>query len=286
MFDYPIVRRFDTKGERGYELVREEMGPLLAGTGDIKTVKLKHINENLALLPGDIRLSGIEDDLNSNWSDCITGNEQAFRFISAFWRMTQGAAEEFAADIVLINVGPNLGALNRAALICAEFVVVPLAPDLYSLQGLGNLGPTLRKWRHEWKQRLTVSNLDWHLSLPTGKMSPIGYVVLQHAMRTDRPVLTYSKWMACIPSTYAKHVLDSEFDPDSVRVVTDDNCLALLKNYRSLMPLSEEARRPMFLLRAADGAIGGHAKAVQDCYTDFQALAREIDEHSASLKAP
>lgn len=42
------------------------------------------------------------------------------------------------------------------------------------------------------------------------------------------------------------------------------------------MPLALEARKPMFHLKAADGALGGHAKAVQDCYHDFRALARSI----------
>jgi hypothetical protein len=46
-------------------------------------------------------------------------------------------------------LGPNLGAINRVAIISANYVVVPLAPDLFSLQGLRNLGPTLRDWRSE-----------------------------------------------------------------------------------------------------------------------------------------
>jgi hypothetical protein len=32
----------------------------------------------------------------------------------------------------------------------------------------------------------------------------------------------------------------------------------------------------MFFLKPADGAIGGHAQAVTDCYKDFRALARSI----------
>ncbi|XXY54501.1 hypothetical protein WME91_25555 [Sorangium sp. So ce269] len=32
----------------------------------------------------------------------------------------------------------------------------------------------------------------------------------------------------------------------------------------------------MFLLKPADGAIGSHAAAVQDCRRDFEALARRI----------
>jgi hypothetical protein len=37
-------------------------------------------------------------------------------------------------------------AITRAALFAAEHVVIPLAPDLYSLQGLKTLAPTLRRY--------------------------------------------------------------------------------------------------------------------------------------------
>ena len=44
-----------------------------------------------------------------------------------------------------MDIGPNLGALNRAVLVSADHIVVPLAADLYSLRSLHNLGPTLRR---------------------------------------------------------------------------------------------------------------------------------------------
>ena len=53
-------------------------------------------------------------------------------------------------------------------------------------------------------------------------------------------------------------------------------CLPTLKHFRNLMPPAQKARKPMFALRPADGAIGDHANAVQDCYRDFRTLAREI----------
>ncbi|XYH96794.1 hypothetical protein ACMHYB_54975 [Sorangium sp. So ce1128] len=49
-----------------------------------------------------------------------------------------------------------------------------------------------------------------------------------------------------------------------------------IRHYRSFMPMTQEARKPMFLLEPADGAIGSHAAAVQDCRRDFEALARRI----------
>ena len=82
------------------------------------------------------------------------GDPRAFRVTSAFWRALQKAAAKREADVVLIDLGPNLGAINRVALIASDFVVIPLGPDLFSLQGLVNLGPALRSWRDGWQKRL------------------------------------------------------------------------------------------------------------------------------------
>ena len=79
---------------------------------------------------------------------------------------------------MLIDVGPNLGAINRAAMIAANFVAVPLAPDLFSLQGLRNLGPILRDWRREWGDRVRRRPSDADLSLPAAEIHPVGYIVM------------------------------------------------------------------------------------------------------------
>ncbi len=248
--------------------------PLIGGTGDIRTAHVEEIEASLGLVVGDLALSSSEEELNREWPSSLDRKERAFRVLSAFWRMLEEAARGREAEVVLIDVGPNLGAINRAVLIAAEHVVIPLAPDLYSLQGLRNLGPTLRRWREEWKERRPRNPVQ-QLSIPEGAMQPAGYVVLQHAVRLDRPVQAYAKWMGRIPQVYREAVLDETPSP-RVRVDKDPHCLATLKHYRSLMPLAQEARKPMFFLKPADGAIGGHAAAVQDCYRDFLVLAKRI----------
>lgn len=62
----------------------------------------------------------------------------------------------------------------------------------------------------------------------------------------------------------------------SVRVYDDPHCLAMLKNYRSLMPLAQEARKPMFHLKTADGAVGSHATAALEVFKDYKQLAEHI----------
>ncbi len=250
--------------------------PILKGTGDIANPHVENIAlaDDIGLVPGDLGLSSFEDELSSAWPNCLDGKESAFRIISAFHRALAKASEQAEAHIVLIDVGPNLGAINRAALIAADYVVIPLTPDLFSLQGLRNLGPTMRRWRSEWAERLN-KNPEPNLSLPKGLMAPAGYVIQQHAVRFDRPVRAYARWIARIPDLY-REAVTGEPAQMGLRSADDPYCLAQLKHYRSLMPMAMEARKPMFLLKPADGAIGAHVAAVQQCYRDFRDLALEI----------
>jgi cellulose biosynthesis protein BcsQ len=249
--------------------------PLFGGTGDIRDAHIEAMTERVSLLVGDLALARLEDDLSTEWPRCLEGRERAFRVTSAFWRLIERAAQEYGADVCLIDVGPNLGAINRAALIAASHVVVPVAPDLFSLQGLKNLGPVLRQWRETWRQSYAKSTLKG-VPLPRGEMTPIGYVLMQHAERLGRPTKAYERWHARIPGVYRESVLGDSGAAalDATSPVGDQ--IARIKHYRSLMPLAMDARKPMFLLKPADGAIGAHQTNVQQCYGDFRTLAEEV----------
>jgi chromosome partitioning protein len=249
--------------------------PLL-DVGDFAPVDYQKLNQRLALIPGDLGLSGFEDELSATWTDALSDKNKTrpFRILTAFWRAAQESAKRFDADLIVFDVGPNLGAINRAALLASNHVVVPLGADLFSLQGLRNLGPTLRDWRSGWTRRRD----DWKLpefDLPVGDMTPVGYIAMRHGVRLTRPVKAYTRWLDQIPAEFRQSVLAK----DATRVPTieeDPYCLAMLKNYNSLMPLAQEARKPIFSLRSADGAIGSHANAVAKAHGDFKALAQDI----------
>ena len=178
--------------------------PILRGIGDIAHPHVEKIHPKLGLLPGDLGLSRFEDKLSDAWPRCHNRDESAFRTMTAFHRLVQQGTE-WGAELVLIDVGPNLGAINRAALIASDQVCLPLAPDLFSLQGLKNLGPTLREWIQVWSDLLSKAPAD--LSLPKGLMQPIGYIVMQHGILDSRPVKAYKRWMDRIPGVYRESVL-------------------------------------------------------------------------------
>lgn len=267
-----------TAGSTIYQCVK----PLTA-VGDIVVPVLQKMSSDVYLIPGDVALSGYEDALSNEWPSSMGDNNlyRPMRILSSFWQVLQMAVNQVQADIVLVDVGPNLGAINRSVLIAADYVVIPLGADLFSLQGLKNLGPTLRSWQNLWNKRLD----NWHCSqeannypdfcLPKGKMQTIGYLCQQHSVRLNRPVKAYDKWVNRIPSVYRQTVREEK--ANSLMAQKDDPyCLATIKHYRSLVPMAREHRKPIFHLTSADGAIGSHANAVQDARRDFRILAERI----------
>lgn len=249
--------------------------PLLE-VGDMRDAKVIHVSREISLIPGDLALSGFEDELSNQWPGSMGDSNliRPFKVLTAFWQVMQAAATGHDADLILIDVGPNLGAINRSALIASDFVLIPLGADLFSLQGLRNLGPTLRSWRSLWRKRVD----NWRspiFHLPEGTMEPIGYIAQQHGVRLSRPVQAYNRWLDKIPLEYRRSVL-AQHVVNAPAIAKDPECLALLKHYHSLVPMAMESRKPIFLLRSADGAIGAHSYSVQDAFQDHKNLALKV----------
>jgi len=249
--------------------------PLMAGEGDIMFPDPVRVADRLFIIPGDLELSVFEDQLSETWPKCLSGDERAFRVTTAFHRILTEAGRKFDATVCLIDVGPNLGAINRASLVAADFVIIPIAPDMFSIRGLANVGPTMQRWRRDWQKRLD----EWPASLkfkkPPGTMVPLGYVVSRYTIFAAGAVRAYQRWLDRAPDIY-RTAVESVTPPPGLSIDSDDRRIAQLKDYRSLMAMAQEARKPMFLLRAANGAIGGHQAAVRECGEDFKVLAREI----------
>lgn len=264
------------KDEHRNRTIHQCVAPLTE-VGDLKEPSVHRISDTLGLIPGDLALSDFEENLSSEWPLALGQDHlyRPFRILTAFWQAMQSGARAVSAKIILVDVGPNLGALNRSALIATDHVIVPLGTDLFSLRGLRNLGPALKRWRLDWSKRRG----NWEsprFPLPKGRMRPVGYIVQQHNVRLGRPVRVYDKWVNRMPESYAKFLLSKEQGSFVDKPENDEHCLATVKHYRSLVPMAQEARKPIFKLTPGDGAIGGHAKAVSGAYDDFKALGGTI----------
>jgi chromosome partitioning protein len=253
--------------------------PILEAEGGLAAVSPIDIADGLTLIPGDLALSEAEDVLSAEWSQCLSSTlsakRKAFRAECGFYRAIETVANTRGADIALIDVGPNLGSLNRAALIASDYVVIPLGSDAFSLQGLRNVGRRVREWREEWAIKRAGAPDGLNFNVPQGAMQPLGYLLSRFSIRQGRQSLSYQNWANKMPGAYQESVLGLAGSAPS-EPKADPNCLAELKDYRSLMPMGQDANKPIFKLQTADGAIGAHQRGVTEAYKDFETLTNKI----------
>jgi cellulose biosynthesis protein BcsQ len=260
--------------ESNKQTILDAIEPISEGE-PYRPAHIERITENISLLVGNLSLSAFEDKLSDAWAKCLSGDPFAFKVTSVFQTLLNDAGNRCNADWILIDVGPNLGAMNRTILISTDYILMPVASDLFSLQGIKNIGKTLREWRTQWDKRRSEYTKPDNSLIPMGKMKPIGYMIMQYTAKDSRPVKSYLRWADRIPGVYDQFV-NGNSNLAHTEITNDSHCLALLKHYHSLAPMSMEVHKPMFLLKPADGAIGAHLQAVKRCYNDFKYLTQRI----------
>ena len=93
------------------------------------------MQKNLSLLSGDIKMAMLEKSLIAE--------------IDAYTRMKELLEQESfkTFEYILIDSPPSLGVLTVNALAAAEYLVIPMNPALYSMQGTNDLMSTVHKVR-------------------------------------------------------------------------------------------------------------------------------------------
>ncbi len=256
--------------------------PIIRGTGDILTpspCKLENAIGDLYLTPGDLRLSDFEDRLGDTWNSARGGDEASLRVQSAIHRYLEFAAHKVDADIIMIDMGPNLGALNRSALASSDYFMTPVAPDLFSIQGTENLGNKLVAWREQWqqcKQNWTGSDLD----LPNGSPMYLGYVLQMHNTRsTDASGMT-AGWRIYndrLAGAIATNIVGKIGAEQTMEWDGGGHLLGKIPNLHSLVPYSQEARKPIFDCTGSDGLRGAHQTKAKNSIDLFDDIVETIE---------
>ncbi|WP_084694159.1 ParA family protein [Marinobacter daepoensis] len=250
------------------------------GLGDIRQRKpslIKSSYPNLYIVPGDVLLSNYEDSLGDTWSSAKGGNAPALRVQSAIYRYVKWAAEQVNADVVMLDLGPNLGALNRSILAASDYFIVPMSPDLFSIRGTKNLGAKLALWRKEWDQCNNSKNGD--IDLPKGAPTFLGYVMQQHNIRRNSRGMTrgWSIFGDQVASAVKENIVDVLEPLGQVhKWGGNDWNIGQIPNLHSLVPYSLEAKKPVFDCTSKDGLNGAHISTARDSAQHFQPIVTKL----------
>lgn len=251
--------------------------PLLDGSGEVRSPHMVEVSPGIDLLPGDPALAETEPELARQWTQRLSLKAPALGTLEGVRSIMERAATDTAARLVFIDVGPNVGALNRFALMAADQAVLPLATDVGSFHGLRSFGPTLWAWRNEWQEFVNngpaAGSEDSRLPPPGVQLA--GYVVLDRAFLLNRPFDSPDRWALRLASEYERAMLR---EPETAGHGVSEYAppLARLKHYPGLLSMAQDVRKPVFFLTPGDGVIGSEVDAVQDCYVEFRDAARRI----------
>lgn len=256
--------------------IYRQIEPVDRTIGDIRNRAATRISDLLYIIPGDLSLSGFEDRLGDTWNAAKGGSEAALRAQSAIHRVIKQATHKANADIVLLDLGPNLGAINRAVLGGSDFIVSPVSPDLFSIRGTENLGNKLVTWRSEWDQ----CNAAWQgndLPIPLGRPKFVGYVTQQHNIRNNAAGMTQG-WQifgSQVEEAIQENIISKLTPLDQIiNAATGTFNLGMIPNLHSLIPYSQDARKPVFQCTSTDGLRGAHIGKARDSRGYFDPVAK------------
>ena len=253
--------------------------PLENGEGYIKQFDTIHsVNFGVDLIPGSPRFATSEDFLANEWRDVKSSDLRGIRSSLVFSHLLSLSTEY---DFVLFDMGPSLGAINRAVLLSCDYFLTPMSSDVFSLLALGNISQSLTNWIEKFNNSFSNLEESKQKSISHLRRSCVikflGYVEQQYITKTvdgsARAVRAYDEILSKIP----KEIQDKIIIPINKAVIPSlDYKIGSIPNYYSLVPMSQTAHQPIFSLTNADGVVGAHYQKVKE----FKELMSSVVNHA------
>lgn len=236
------------------------------------------------IIVGDPQLALSEDFLSKDWLDGKAGDFRGLQTTLLFKHMLSKLS---SYDYVFFDVGPSLGALNRAVLAASDFFLVPMSSDIFSLQALENISKSLKDWNNQLTRglkdykngngedfKIDNKSINWHLKFA-------GYVTQQYTAKTvageKQPVNAYEKIIKKIPQTVKTHLL-----PINEKEILSP-LIGEITNLHSLVPLSQNSNVPIFDLKSQHGVVGAHFNKVREYEETLKNLSQKLLANIHSL---
>jgi cellulose biosynthesis protein BcsQ len=216
------------------------------------------------LVPGHPRVSIIEDRLSQAWRDAIGGDVGGLRRTN--WVVTLAHQLSRHYDLMILDLGPSLGSLNRTALLGSDYFVTPMGADVFSILGLRNISSWLREWTDAYSRGVTNCERTSPGSIARFNLAtdlPIlhgfaGYTVQAYIAKFKKGEKRPTKAFERVTSSFASEVesnLAAFFVPG---MTMQQSLLGEVPNMYSLVPLAQTANAPIIDLKSSDGLVGSH----------------------------
>jgi cellulose biosynthesis protein BcsQ len=236
----------DTYNSPDPQTIYSVIHPLSTGKGYRTNLPIQHIDAfGFDVVIGDPRLALKEDLLAQDWRDAKAGGIRGLRTTLVFHNMIEQTQEY---DYIFFDMGPSLGAINRAILLAVDFFLVPMSIDIFSSWALKNIGEAVNVWEKDLAFGMKNSEDPSELPKVTSKkLRFIGYVTQQHKERrkegNTRIVQAYDTISKKLPELVSEYL--HKFYPTTLMPH-----LGEIKHLASLAPKSQTLHQPMINVTA------------------------------------
>jgi cellulose biosynthesis protein BcsQ len=262
------------------DTLKQVLLPLLKGDASLeKKHRIAGPDSNrfgISVLPGHPHIALLEDRLSTNWTQFMGADLGGARVSNWNTQFLNHISSDY--DLIIYDVGPSLGALNRSILIGVDYFMAPMGCDIFSLIGIENIASWIDQWRTYYDQAYaqvlsrhgpTLQDYAKEVRPSSRAMARfVGYTVQQYITKTirdeKRATGAYETILAKIPQQISESLGPFVAQPLSI----SDMRLGDVPHMFSLVPLAQTAHTPIHKLTARDGLSGGQYQQ-QRQYQDF-----------------
>lgn len=226
---------------------------------------------NTDLIPGHPSMSLVEDKLSTSWGELLAGTPSGFRTTNWVAQLMENLGDRY--DLVVFDVGPSLGALNRTVILSSDYIVTPFGCDIFSILGIQNISSWISTWSKQYQRAIDniredrpdfLDEYPIHINLDK-KFRFAGYSVQQYVTRSfksgKRPVKAYDEIMKDIPVAVENYLL--EYLVDSTNAAAEQFDLGNIPYLYSLVPLAQSERSPIHQLKSTSRLVGSQYQQVK-----------------------
>lgn len=254
---------------------------IIEGGGDLDlSVKFLPVkaDKNLSLLKGDINLSLYESLLATAYGQAAAGQPIGYFQTSAIDRFLREKGMSDEVDIFVIDTSPSLGLLNQMIFLGADYFVVPMMPDAFSVQGIENMGTLYERWKIQWRNtaRALSGNTETRLVL-AGDPLFIGYIVNSYNVYGKQPIADHRLWMEKIPER-VKISLAEKHGRNGLVEASWKNPLSIVQDYGRIPSKCQDLATAIFDLDPAliPDNQAGTKENIEKSKEEFAALSTAI----------
>jgi len=265
----------DSDDEDAGSTIWSAIKPVVDGKGGIKQIDAIEVKKGLFLCPGDVLLADYEEELPAAWTGSFARKSRDYDVMCALSRAARGMGERYEADIVIYDIGPNVGPLNRAVLLDSDFFCTPVAADLFSLRALTTVGRAVSRWINDWETVRGLANKSDREQLLQGHPIYLGYATSAYKVSSGRTsTKPHDYWEGKIAPRVKSRVVESLRAIDPSLAPFTSSKLASIKDFHSLAPQAQEFGLPIGSLRGHVNS--GYNAQITEAAAEFTGLATVI----------